>query len=601
MPSTYANNLTKMGKIMINNYLNKAIRYYRNNGIKGLVVKCKTELFATANYQKWIQKVEASETYDAFFVYKPKISVLVPVYNVLSEQLEVCIESVCNQIYDNWELVLVDDCSTWDSVRTILDKYKSNPKIKVIYREENGHISRCTNTALENATGEFVGLLDCDDVLRKNALYEVVKVLNSDSNLDFIYSDEDKIDEKGRKRHTPHFKPDWSPDTLMSHMYTCHFGVYRKTIAEQIGGFRVGYEGCQDYDFTLRFTEFTDRIAHIPKILYHWRERKESTSASPEAKPYILEAAKKCKEDAIKRRGLNATTEYIKEIYQYRIKYIPINEPLVSIVIPSKDNYEVLYNCLKTLFNITQYKNYEIIIVDNGSEGSNRILYERMAEENKVEYIYIPMEFNFSKMCNIGAGKSHGDVLVFLNDDIEIIDECWLANMVGHAQVPHTGAVGAKLLYPDRNRIQHIGIINIDNGPIHPFAGRTDRSTYYFNRNRIEYNYLAVTAACMAIERKKFEQVGGFDETLAVAYNDVDLCFKLVENGYYNVVRNDAVLIHHESISRGDDRKTEEKFQRLMREQKKLYEKHPKYNIADPFYNINLSSRKDDFSYNKER
>lgn len=585
---------------MISKYLNKALRYYRRNGLRGLIVKCRMELFANANYEKWITKVEASETYDAFFVYKPKISILVPVYNVLDQQLEECVESVCKQIYDNWELVLVDDCSTWESVRTTLDKYKDNPKIKVIYREENGHISRCTNTALENATGEFVAFLDCDDVLRKNALYEVVKALNENRDLDFIYSDEDKIDDNGKHRHTPHFKPDWSPDTLMSHMYTCHFGVYRKSIADEIGGLRVGYDGAQDYDFTIRFTEKTDRIAHIPKILYHWRERKESTAVSPEAKPYILEAAKKCKDDAIDRRGLNAKTEYIKEIYQYRIKYLPTGNPLVSIIIPSKDNYEVLSRCISSLVELTSYKNYEIIIVDNGSNDENKASYQMLADKYSVSYIYEPMDFNFSRMCNLGVKNSSGDILLFLNDDIEVLDGQWLENMVGHAQVPYTGAVGAKLLYPDKDSIQHLGIINIQNGPIHPFAGCTDQSTYYFNHNRIEYNYLAVTAACMAIERKKFEEVGGFDVDFAVAYNDVDLCFKLVEAGYYNVVRNDAVLIHHESVSRGDDRKSEEKLARLMGEQEKLYEKHPRFDRVDPFYNTNLTQNKDNFSYNVE-
>ena len=586
---------------MVLKYLNKALRYYRRNGLRGLIVKCRMELFANANYEKWITKVEASETYDAFFVYKPKISILVPVYNVLDKQLEECVESVCNQIYDNWELVLVDDCSTWESVRATLDKYKDNPKIKVIYREENGHISRCTNTALENATGEFVAFLDCDDVLKKNALYEVVKVLNENRDLDFIYSDEDKIDDNGKHRHTPNFKPDWSPDTFMSYMYTCHFGVYRKSIADEIGGLRVGYEGAQDYDFTLRFTEKTDRIAHIPKILYHWRERGESTAASPEAKPYILEAAEKSKEDAIRRRGLNAKTEYVEEIYQYRIKYLPTGNPLVSIIIPSKDNYEILSRCVTSLVEGTAYKNYEIIIVDNGSNDENKASYQRLADKYNAKYIYEPMEFNFSRMCNIGVRNSSGEVLLFLNDDIEVIDGQWLENMVGHAQVPYTGAVGAKLLYPDRDSIQHIGIINIKLGPVHLFARYTDKSTYYFNRNRIEYNYLAVTAACLAIERRKFDEVGGFDEGLAVAYNDVDFCFKLFEAGYYNVIRNDAVLIHYESISRGDDRDSDEKYARLMKEQQVLYEKHPRFDRIDPFYNINLTQRKDNFSYNMER
>ena len=229
-------------------------------------------------YETWITMLEANENYDEKFEYNPKISILVPVYNVLDRHLIPCIESVLNQVYTNWELCLADDCSSWDSVRETLAKYEGNEKIKIVYRTENGHISRCTNSALEIATGEFVAFMDCDDVLRPNALYEVVKKLNENPNLDFIYSDEDKIDDDGFNRHMPHFKPDWSPDTLMSHMYTCHFGVYRRSIANEIGGLRADYEGAQDYDFTLRFTEKTNKIAHIDKILYHWRERKESTA-----------------------------------------------------------------------------------------------------------------------------------------------------------------------------------------------------------------------------------------------------------------------------------------------------------------------------------
>lgn len=549
-------------------------------------------------YEEWISALENSETYDETFAYTPKISVIVPVYNVLDKHLIPCIESVLNQVYENWELCLADDNSTWDNVKTTLAEYETNERIKIVYRKENGHISRCTNSALEIATGEFVAFMDCDDLLRPNALYEVVKKLNEDPDLDFIYSDEDKVDDDGKNRHMPHFKPDWSPDTLMSHMYTCHFGVYRRSIVEEIGGLRTGVEGAQDYDFTLRFTEKTDKIAHIDKILYHWRERKESTAINPAAKPYILEAAKNAKLDALKRRGLSAELELVDTMYQFRVNYISKKNPLVSIVIPSKDNFDILERCIRTLTSITEYKNYEIILVDNGSNADNHTKYMNLSKEYDIHYIYEPMDFNFSRMCNIGASAAKGDYFLFLNDDIEIVEKEWLTRMVGHAELSHVGAVGAKLLYPENKKIQHIGVLEIFNGPVHAFSGYSDENIYYFGRNRIDYNWLAVTAACLLVDKEKFYEVGGFDEELAVAYNDVDFCFKLVEAGYYNVVRNDVVLYHHESISRGNDLIDEAKLKRLMNEQKKLYKKHPNFNKKDPFYNKNLTQYDVNFDYN---
>lgn len=549
-------------------------------------------------YEEWITGIETEYKCDETFSYNPKISILVPVYNVLDKHLVPCIESVLNQTYTNWELCLADDNSTWENVRTTLEKYRDNEKVKIIYRTENGHISRCTNSALEVATGEYVAFLDCDDVLAENALYEMVKCLNDNPELDFIYSDEDKIDDDGNNRHMPHFKPDWSPDTFMSHMYTSHFSIYRRTIASEIGGLRAGYEGSQDYDFTLRFTEKTDRIAHIPKILYHWRERLESTAINPGAKPYILEAAKKSKEDALERRGLKAKLELVDTMYQFRVNYVSQKNPLVSIVIPSKDNYEVLKKCLSSLTEITRYKNYEIIVVDNGSSEENRAKYDSLITSIGGAYYYNPMDFNFSKMCNYGASVANGEMLLFLNDDIEIVEEEWLERMVGHAELDHVGAVGAKLLYPDGDTIQHVGVVSYADGPAHSFCGMSNKNVYYFGRNHLEYNWGAVTAACLLIEKKKFDCIQGFDETLAVTYNDVDLCYRLVETGYYNVVRADAVLYHHESLSRGNDIEDPKKMERLVVERNKLYKKHPDFDKKDKYYNPNLSNHKPDFSIN---
>lgn len=585
--NTIKQNIKKVARPIYYKMVPESIRAYRT-----------AKLNRSLEYETWITMLEGNESYDEKFEYNPKISILIPVYNVLDRHLIPCIESVLNQVYTNWELCLADDCSSWKSVKETLAKYEDNEKIKIVYRTENGHISRCTNSALEIATGEFVAFMDCDDVLRPNALYEVVKKLNENPKLDFIYSDEDKIDDDGFNRHMPHFKPDWSPDTLMSHMYTCHFGVYRRSIANEIGGLRAGYEGAQDYDFTLRFTEKTNKIAHIDKILYHWRERKESTALDPSAKPYIFEAAKKSKEDALARRGLKANLEMVDIMYQYRVNYISQTNPLVSVIIPSKDNYKVLKRCIETLYEITRYKNFEVILVDNGSNDENKKLYQGLADKYKFKYIYEKMDFNFSRMCNNGAKEAKGEYFLFLNDDIEIINEEWLERMVGHAELEHVGAVGAKLLYPNSKLIQHIGVINIANGPVHAFAGLSDDNIYYFGRNKIDYNWLTVTAACLLVKASKFEKVNGFNEEMPVTYNDVEFCFKLVEAGYYNVVRNDVILYHHESVSRGDDLLSKGKFKRLMSEQNYMYELHPKFKNYDPFYNTNLAQRAADFSYN---
>lgn len=547
-------------------------------------------------YQSWMKKNETDLNIknEEEISYKPLISVVVPVYNVSMKMLKECIMSVVNQTYDNWELCLADDASTMPEVKKCLKSFENNPKIKIKYRDKNGHISRSTNSAIEMATGEYVAFMDCDDVLAVNALYEVVKLLNKDKTLDFIYSDEDKLSEDGKHRHQPHFKPDWSPDTMMSLMYTCHLGVYRKKIGDEIGWLRTGFEGAQDYDFTLRFTEKTKNIGHIPKILYHWRERKESTAINPEAKGYIVEAAKKAKTEALERRGYEAELEWVSNIYQFRVNYKAVGNPKVSIVIPSKDNFEVYKRCIDTLTGKTLYKNYEIITVDNGSSDTNRQKYEKYIKEKGQKYIYMPMEFNFSKMCNIGVENSDGELILLLNDDMEIISGEWMERMVGHAMLPYIGAVGAKLLYPNSTLIQHTGVFSFDSGPSHALCRYDDNTIFNFCRNKIEYNYSAVTAACLMVTRRKYLEAGGLDESFAVAYNDVKFCFDLLDKGYYNVVRADAVLYHHESLSRGSDVLDKAKYERLVKERHRLYTAYPDLQGRDPFYNPNLTMRRGD-------
>lgn len=578
------------------------LKCLKREGIRSFLYKTHVYLNRKNQYEMWMGENEKNLSMVTELSYNPLISVVVPVYNVRSDMLTECIESVRNQTYTNWELILVDDCSTQENVRKTLKQYENMDRIKVLYRTENGHISQATNTGIEAASGEFIGLMDCDDVVAVNALYEMAKKLDEDQEYDFIYSDEDKLSEDGKKRKDPFFKPDWSPDTFMSLMYTCHFSVFRKSLIDELGGLRVGFEGSQDYDLVLRLMEKTDRIGHVPKILYHWRERKESTASSMTAKPYIVESTRQAKEEALKRRGLSGHLEWIENVAQFRVVYEPVNNPKVSIVIPSKDNYNVLKQCLESMKAVTKYENYEIILVDNGSNEENKKLYEEICRKYGAHYEYHPMEFNFSAMCNIGASMASGDYLLFLNDDIEIRGEEWLSRMLGQAMVPHTGAVGARLIYPKDNLIQHCGVLNLPIGPGHAFHQIDDDINLYWGRNIVDYNFSIVTGACLMISKEKFNEVGGFEENLPVAYNDVELCFKLLEKGYYNVLRNDVRMIHHESVSRGYDEKSKEKHERQMREMAKLYEMHPKFKGGyDPCYNPNLVRDRGDFSFDMSR
>ena len=544
------------------------------------------ELEKVANYQRWIQVNETKPLIYKHFSYSPKFSVIIPVYNAETYQLEECIQSVLAQSYTNYELILVDDCSTWDNVRPVLQRYEKQDRVKVIYRPVNGQISQATNDGIKIADGDFVVFVDCDDTISKDALYWFAEKLNVNKELDFIYSDEDKLTEDSKIRHFPFFKPEWSPDLYMSMNYTSHLSAYRSSLVKKLGGLRTAYNGSQDYDLTLRLLEISNnkRVGHIPKILYHWRERKESVAFSLGAKNYVYEAARKAKEDALKRRNIAGRIEDIEEIAQHHVVYDVQGNPLVSIIIPSKDNPEMLKQCIKAVQRRTNYKNYEIIVVDNGSSEENKSKINTFLQQNDCIYLYEQHEFNFSYMCNWGASFAKGEYLLFLNDDVEVFMPGWLSRMLGQAQQAHTGAVGVKLYYPDTTIIQHDGVINIKNGPSHSFHKENDAVVYPFDRNRVDCNFLGVTGACLLVSKKKFNIVNGFNENLAVNYNDVDLCFKLYENGFYNVLRNDVSAFHHESFSRGVEKLSDSKLARLHKERETLYNMHPLFRGYDPFY-----------------
>lgn len=616
---------------MAKSLVEKAFRTWKEEGAAVFYDKTKNKIknkikslsgqetdIAVEIYNAWIAANERDILSVEELAYQPFFSVVIPVYNVEDQMLRACIDSVLGQTYKNFEIILVDDASTQESVRKTLGKYEGRDGITIIYREENGNISRATNDGIKAAKGEFVALCDCDDLYAPNALYEIAKKLNEDSSLDYIYTDEDKISEDGKVRRDPFFKPDWSPETFMSYMYTCHISVFRRTVLEEVSGLRPGFEGSQDYDLVLRVMEKTSHIGHVPKILYHWRMRKESTANAMTAKPYVMNATSKAKEEALERRGQTGRLTLLPEISQYRVTYLPQGNPSVSIIIPSKDNPEVLKMCLSSILQHTDYENYEVVIVDNGSSEENKKKIEDMVQQEEqagtvknIIYFYEPMEFNFSRMCNVGAEKASGEFLLFLNDDIEISEavkqnpnltepvEQWLTVLTGQAQVSYTGAVGCKLYYPGGIQFQHAGVLNLPIGPGHCLYGMDDDLNYYYGRNLLDYNFCAVTGACLMVERKKFDEAGGFDEELAVAYNDVALCFRLLELGYHNVLRNDVALVHHESVSRGLDQASEEKEERRKCEMKKLYEKHPKFlGGYDPCYNPNLVPDKGDFSFN---
>ena len=576
----------------------RTVGYFGRNGLKNTIRKIKFELKYKnqENYDFWIDVHEDFDIKTVMeeiksFSYNPKVSIVMPVYNVEEQWLRACIDSVRSQYYQNWELCIADDCSTDPHIKPLLEEFKMlDSRIKVIYREENGHISEASNSALAIATGEFVGLLDNDDTLADFALYEVVKLLNEHPEADLIYSDEDKLSEDN-KRSQPFFKTDWAPDILLATNYICHFGVYRKTIMDEIGGFRKGYEGAQDYDLVLRFTEKTDKIFHIQKILYHWRMISNSTAVNPESKGYAFEAGLKSLEDALQRRGINGTVSHGAFPGVYNIEYEIVNNGLVSVIIPTRDNAADLKACIDSIFEKTIYENFEIIVADNGSEKEETFkLFEYYTKKhpNQFKVVRIDIPFNFSQINNLAVKESQGEYLLFLNNDITVITKGWMKRMVSYAQQEHVGAVGAKLYYPD-NTIQHAGVLLGMGGVAgHGHVGYPRGDYGYFGKLVTTNNYTSVTAACMMVKREDFDRVNGFEEKLTVAFNDVDFCLKLYEAGKFNVWLHNVELYHYESKSRGAE-DTYSKFKRFNSEIKYMKDHWLKYIKNDPYYNRNLT------------
>jgi O-antigen biosynthesis protein len=532
------------------------------------------------------------------FAYKPLISIVMPVYNPPVEFLRDAIESVLRQAYGYWELCIADDASPNPQVRQVLEEYaQADVRIKVTFREENGHISRSSNSALELATGEFIALLDHDDMLAAEALYEIVLMLNQHPEADMVYSDEDKIDQENRRKY-PFFKPDWCPDGFLSRMYTCHLGVYRHSIIKDIDGFRVGFEGSQDYDLVLRFIEKTNQIFHIPKILYHWRIHSTSVTSSPEVKTYAYDAAKRAITESLTRRGESGSvTDVPNYLGHYLVRYEINTYDRVSIIIPTKDLGHILNQCLESIFEKSTYPNFEVILIDNGSVEpytSTVISKWLNSEPDRFKCYSHGIPFNYSKLNNYGVTKATGKYLLFLNNDTEVITPDWIEAMVEQAQRPSVGVVGAMLLYPD-NTIQHAGVIlGIGGGAAHSHKYFAATEPGYYGALIGVMNYSAVTAACLMCRREVFESVSGFEEQLTVAYNDVDFCIKVLSTNLRNVWLPHAVLYHHESKSRGYEDSPEKQI-RFNQETKYLQEHWKSIINHDPCYSPHLTRRYEDY------
>lgn len=519
----------------------------------------------------------------------PTFSIVVPLYNTDPALLNELWQSVCQQWYPHWQLILVDDGSPSEATRTALAKIH-HPQVTTVTLNNNQGISGATNTGIARATGDFIVFLDHDDVLTLDCLYELACGVEQ-HDADFIYSDEDKIDSKQRYSE-PHFKPDWSPDTLMSTMYTGHVMCIRRNLLSEVGGLRTQYDGCQDWDLILRVTERTTKIYHIAKVLYHWRKSVGSTAGDYLAKPQVFDLSKRLREETLQRRQQVATVEALPERQGYfRIAYAISGQPLISIIIASRDNGGVLRRCLESIQQWTHYQHFEIVLIDNGSVEVDTLAYlQRLKTQAHIRVIRHDIPFNFSSLMNLGAQACTGELLLFLNDDTEVLQADWLERLAGFAQLPHIGAVGAKLLYPKSLRIQHAGVVNLAAGPGHAFLQQKSNNPGYYMRNLLEYNWLAVTGACLMVTRDKFEAIHGFNEQLATAYNDIDLCMRLYEAGYYNVNCQAVRLIHHESVSRGSDLACQAKRLRLQRDLKDLQTLHPRFIAYDPFHNPNLKA-----------
>jgi len=531
----------------------------------------------------------------------PLISILMPVFDPEVDHLDKAIASVTRQIYPNWELCIADDGSTNPAIRKRLLRWvQRDRRIKIVFRGANGHISEATNSAFALATGEWIALLDHDDELPEQALAEVALAIARNPAAQLIYSDEDKIDDRGR-RSDPHFKPDFSIDLLRSMNYLNHLTVYRARIIRSVGGWQRGFEGSQDYDLNLRIIERipASAICHIPKILYHWRMSDSSTASSASEKSYAFRNGLRALDDHLARCSLPATADPLSRLPYFRVRYqVPRPQPLVSLIIPTRDAVDVLRTCVSSIAGRTTYSNYEILIVDNRSEKreTRQYLRELTRQHTSIRVIPYDNEFNYSALNNFAVRSARGSVIGLLNNDLEVISPEWLTEMVAHALRAEVGCVGAKLYYPN-DTVQHAGVVlGIGGVAGHAHKHFPGNAQGYFARLQVQQNLSAVTAACLLVRKSVYLEVCGLEEEyLRVAFNDVDFCLRVRAAGYLNVFTPFAELYHHESLSRGPDN-TLEKAERFSREVAYMRLRWGALLDADPYYSPHLTLQREDFS-----
>jgi glycosyltransferase involved in cell wall biosynthesis len=568
--------------------LNKALNFVTMRGYKRRKIR---------SYSRWIKKHDPFtpeirqdiERKVAALNHKPLLSVLMPVYNTNPKWLSQAIESVRNQIYPHWELCIADDASTEQSVIDLLKKYQeTDSRIKVVFRNTNGRIASASNSALALSKGDFVALLDHDDKLPENALYWVAEAINRNPEARLLYSDWDCLDENG-VRHPGYFKPDFNYELLLAQNCVSQLGVYCRELVCGLGGFRQGYEGSQDWDLALRVAAAIphNQIVHIPRILYHWRQHSSSVSHSSPEK--CRQAGRRAVADHLQSVG-GGFVEAAPEAPQFhRIRFpLPAVLPLVSIIICTRDYEALLRKAIDSIHLISTYTNYEIVIVDNCSRDPEAVAYlASLSKRPGIRVIRDKSPFNFSRLSNTGVAQSKGEVVCLLNNDIEVITPDWIEEMLSFAIKPDVGAVGARLWYPD-GTLQHGGVIIGAGGIANHYHLRLPRGNIgYFGRGVLQQELSAVTGACMMVRREVFDKVGGLDEQIAVAYNDIDFCLRLRAAGYRIIWTPFAELTHHESASRGYER-GQEKIERFRRETDFMQTRWGKTLEQDPFHNPNL-------------
>lgn len=584
-----------------------AARYLERNGVAATAYKIYSKLrkIEGNDYENWrkkhmVTKKDLLQQRQTKFLSPKKFSIVVPLYRTKPEYLREMIDSILTQTYPHWQLCMANADSP--ELIPILEKYAAkDSRICFTNLEKNEGISENTNAAMTLADGDYIVLVDHDDIVPANALYEFAAAIDNEPDIDMIYSDEDKVDMNGKKYFEPHFKSGFNIDLLCSMNYICHLLAVRRDLVEKVGNFDAGYDGAQDYDFILRCSEQAKHIHHVPEILYHWRCHMDSTAVNPASKLYAFEAGRRAIEAHYARLGIPARVENAQFYGMYRTHYEWKEEPLVSVIIPNKDHIDDLAKCVNSIYEKSDYRNFEIVIVENNSTEEATFEYYKklLAEHENIQVLYYEGGFNYSKINNFGVKAAKGDYYLLLNNDTEMIDGAAIREMLGYCMREDVGIVGAKLLYED-DTIQHAGVVMGFGGLAgHTFIGKNRYDAGYCGRIICAQNYSAVTAACMMTKRSVFEAVGGLTEELEVAFNDIDYCMKVRKLGKLVVYTPYAELHHYESKSRGYD-DSPEKVERFNREADILVSYwRDIIEGGDPYYNRNLTLDKSDFSMRK--